>query len=216
MSTVHGASLSPFVRKVRIALKEKGIAYDLDPVIPFNVSEEFKKMSPLGKIPVYSPRPGVDIPDSSVIIAYLERTKPEPALYPKNAEEMARALFFEEYADSAVVAAAGTVFFQRFVSPRMMGQPTDEAAVKDALENKLPPLLTWLDAQAAGREFLVGKAFSVADVGVTSPFVNLRHVGEKVNASRYPNLTQYLQRMFERPSIAELIREEAALFRQAA
>jgi glutathione S-transferase len=216
MSTLHGAALSPFVRKTRIALKEKGIPYDLDPVIPFNVSAEFKKMSPLGKIPVYTPRDGVHIPDSSVIIAYLERTHPKPALYPENAEDFARALFFEEYSDSAVIAAAGTVFFQRIIGPRLMGQTTDEAAVEDALKNKLPPLLAWLDEQAKGREFMVGNAFSVADIAVTSPFVNLMHAGENIDAARYPNLAKHIARNFERPSIKELIEEERQFFRQAA
>lgn len=212
MSTLHGAALSPFVRKVRIALKEKGIAYDLDPVVPFNVNAEFKKMSPLGKIPVYTPKPGVHIPDSSVIIAYLERTQPKPALYPANPEDMARALFLEEYADAGVVAAAGPVFFQRVVGPRFMGQPTDEALVKDCLENKLPPLLAWLDEQIDGHEFIVANAFSVADLSVTSPFINLQHAGERVSAATYPNLARYLERMYARPSIAELLREEQAFF----
>jgi len=212
MSTLHGAGLSPFVRKVRIALKEKGIAYDLDPVVPFNVSAEFKKMSPLGKIPVYTPKPGVHIPDSSVIIAYLERTQPKPALYPDNPEDMARALFLEEYGDSGIVAAGGPVFFQRIIGPRMMGQPTDEALVRDCLENKLPPLLAWLEEQVDGNEFLVGKAFSVADIGITSPFINLMHAGERVDNGRYPNLARYIDRMSERPSIKELIQEERAFF----
>ena len=216
MSTVHGAPLSPFVRKVRVALKEKGMAYDLDPVVPFNVSDEFKKMSPLGKIPVYTPKPGVHIPDSSVIIAYLERTQPKPALYPENAEDMARALFLEEYADAAVVAAAGPVFFQRVIAPRLMGTPTDQAVVTDSLENKLPPLLKWLNDEIGTREYFVGNKFSVADIAIASPFVNLMHAGERIDATRYPNLARYVQKMHERPSFAELIREEQAFFRQAA
>jgi len=216
MSTLHGAALSPFVRKTRIALKEKGIPYDLDPVIPFNVSDDFKKMSPLGKIPVYTPREGVHIPDSSVIIAYLERTHPKPALYPENPEDFARALFFEEYMDSAVIAAAGTVFFQRVIGPRLMGQPTDTAAVEDALKNKLPPLLTWLDEQAKGRDFLVGNAFTIADIALVSPFVNLMHAGERIDAARYPNLARHVGRSFERPSVKELIAEEQQFFREAA
>ena len=120
MATLHGAALSPFVRKVRIALKEKGISYEHDPVVPFNVSDDFKKMSPLGKIPVWTPKPGVHIPDSSVIIAYLERTGTKPALYPENPEDFARALFIEEYVDTAVVQAAGTVFFQRTKTGRAL------------------------------------------------------------------------------------------------
>lgn len=216
MSVLHGVNASPFVRKARIALKEKGIAYELNPVMPINVSADYKKISPLGKIPCYTPKQGVNIPDSSVIIAYLERTKPEPALYPKNAEDMARALFLEEYADSALVGACGTVFFQRIVGPRFMGQPTDEAAVKTALETTLPPLLAWLDSQVGASDYLVGDAFSVADIAVTSPFINFKHAGETVDKNKYPKLAGYLAKMMQRPSIKELIDEEVAQFSAAA
>ena len=199
MSTLHGINASPFVRKTRIALKEKGIDYELAPVMPINVSDEFKQISPLGKIPVYSPQDGVNIPDSSVIIAYLEKVQPQPPLYPSDPVDFARALFLEEYGDSAVVNAAGTVFRQRIVAPMFLGETTDEAVVKEALEVTLPPLLTYLDKQAEAGEFLVGGAFSVADIGITSPFINLLHTGETVDAGSYPNLARYLGGMFARP-----------------
>jgi len=216
MSVLHGVNASPFVRKARVALKEKGIDYELDPVMPMNVSPEYKKISPLGKIPCYTPKEGLNIPDSSVIIAYLERVKPEPALYPKDDADFARALFLEEYADSALVTQAGTVFFNRIVAPMLMQQEGDQNAVKTALEEGLPPLCSWLDEQAKGKTFLVGDKFSVADIAVTSPFVNLAHAGENVDKSKYPNLAKYLAGTFERPSIKELIEEEKAFFSQAA
>jgi len=43
MRIVHGASASPFVRKVRVALAEKGLDYELRPLLPFNVSAEYDK-----------------------------------------------------------------------------------------------------------------------------------------------------------------------------
>lgn len=216
MSVLHGASASPFVRKVRVALQEKGIAYELDPVMPFNVSDEYKKMSPLGKVPCYTPKEGVNIPDSSVIVAYLERTNENNPLYPENAEEYARALFLEEYGDSALVAAVGTVFFQRIVGPTFMKQKTDEKAIANALEQQIPPLLAWLDEQIKGKEFFVGNRLTIADIAIASPFVNFMHAGEKIDAAKYPNLAAFLDRMFDRPSFKGLIEEEKALFGQAA
>jgi glutathione S-transferase len=216
MNVLHGASASPFVRKVRVALQEKGIAYDLDPVMPFNVSDEFKKMSPLGKVPCYTPKEGVNIPDSSVIVAYLERTNKNSPLYPENAEDYARALFIEEYGDSALVAALGTIFFQRVVGPMFMGQKTDETVIANALEKQIPPLLAWLDEQIKGKEFFVGDRLTIADIAIASPFVNFMHAGEKIDAAKYPNLAAFLDRMHSRPSFKALIEEEKALFGQAA
>src|SRR5262245_9125175 len=130
MPTVYGANASPFVRKVRVALAEKGVPYELEPVMPGpGMPPEFRQMSPLGKIPAF--RDGERIlADSSVIIAYLERTHPTPPLYPADAYDYARALWFEEYADGGLVTQIGAIFFQRIVGPRFFGRPTDEAVVE--------------------------------------------------------------------------------------
>ena len=81
MPTVLGVNLSPFVRKARVALAEKGIPYDLVPVFPQAADEEFRKISPIGKVPAF--RDGdKGFSDSSVICLYLEKKHPNPPLYP--------------------------------------------------------------------------------------------------------------------------------------
>ncbi|NOT57316.1 MAG: glutathione S-transferase family protein, partial [Deltaproteobacteria bacterium] len=84
MVTVHGANISPFVRKVRVLLAEKNIAYTLQPVNPFTAGPEYRKLSPLGRIPAFQDDQ-TTLADSSVICAYVERTNPQPALYPAEA-----------------------------------------------------------------------------------------------------------------------------------
>jgi glutathione S-transferase len=213
MPTVYGVALSPFVRKVRVALAEKGVAYDLDPVIPVNVSAEYRKISPLGKVPAY--RDGdTTLSDSSVIIAYLDRLHPRPSLYPTDAYDFARALWFEEYADGGLVSVIGPkIFFQKVVGPRFFNQKTDDAVVKKAVEEELPPMFDYLESQLApGATTLVGKQLTVGDIGVGSQFVNLFHCGYGVDTKRWPKLAGYLAALHERPSFRPLIAEERALF----
>ena len=212
MPTVIGASASPFVRKVRVALAEKNVPYDLEPLIPFNVSAEFKKISPLGKIPVL--RDGsTTIPDSSVICAYLERKHPTPALYPKDPAEFARALWFEEYGDSALVGVIGAkIFFRKFVAPRFMNQPCDDAAVEKTVAEELPPLFDYLENQLGNGDGIAGGAFSIGDIGLGTQFVNLRHAGFSPDAKRWPKLARYVARTLERPSFAALWAEESQAF----
>ena len=213
MPTVYGIALSPFVRKVRVALAEKGVAYEVDPVIPVNVSPEYRKISPLGKVPAY--RDGdTTLADSSVIIAYLDRTKPSPALYPSDPYDYARALWFEEYADGGLAGIIGPkIFFQKVVGPKFFNQPTDEAVVKKALEEELPPMFDYLESQLdAGDTTLVGKQFTVGDIGVGSQFVNFFHAGYGIDTKRWPKLAAYLAALHERPSFRTLLSEERALF----
>src|SRR5439155_871811 len=67
--------------------------------------------------------------DSSIICAYLERKHPEPPLYPAEPFEYARALWFEEYGDTALATIlSGRLFFQKVMSPRFFNRAADEAA----------------------------------------------------------------------------------------
>ena len=103
MPTVYGVTLSLYTRKLRAFLAEKGIAYQLEFVAPGDPSPEYRRISPLGKVPAY--RDGdVALADSSIICAYVERMHPEPALYPSEPYTYARALWFEEYGDSGLAA----------------------------------------------------------------------------------------------------------------
>lgn len=211
MPTLYGAGLSPFVRKVRVVLAEKGIAYDHDPVVPFNVSAEYKAISPLGKIPAYKDENG-PLSDSSVICAYLEKRHPTPALYPSDPYQYARALWFEEYADGGITPVSGAkIFFPRIVAPRFFNQPADETAVQKAIDEDLPPLLAYLESQLTG-DWLVGSQFSIADIGVGTQFVNLRLAGVTVDTQKWPKLSRYIARVHERPSFKALIEEDRAAF----
>ena len=213
MPTVFGVPISPFVRKVRVAHAEKGLPYDLDPVMPVNVSADYRKKSPLGKVPAYQDGDKI-LADSSVICAYLEKVHPKPALYPSDPYDYARALWFEEYADGGLVPIMGAkVFFQKVVAPRFFNQPTDEAVVKKALEEELPPMFDYLESQLApGATTLVGKQFTIGDIGIGSQFVNFFHCGCGVDPKRWPKLAAYLAAVHERPSFRDLIAEERKLF----
>jgi glutathione S-transferase len=204
---LHGVNASPFVRKTRVALAEKGIEYELVPVMPMGQTAEYKAISPLGKIPCYQ-EGDFTLPDSSCIIAYLERKQPDPALYPADPKQFGRALWYEEYADTKLVEMLGVVFFNRIVA-KMIGQQPDEAAIAAALE-AVPPVFDYLEGELADREVLAGSHFSVADIAVSSPFVNFAHAGEAPDPGRWPRLTAYLERNHGRPSFKAVIEEEKA------
>ena len=208
---VYGANMSPFVRKVRVVLAEKGIAYQLEPVNPFAPPPEFLKISPLKRIPVLrdSDRPEPNtLPDSSVICDYLEHLHPSPALYPADPFMRAQALWYEEYADTSVAETIGRgLFFERIVKKLMRQQP-DEAVCATTLTSKVPPIFDYLEGELGGADFLVGNAFSIADVTVGSMLVNFEHAGEMPDAGRWPELAAYMERIHARPSFKLCLDEE--------
>ncbi len=211
MPTVFGVPPSPFVRKVRVFLAEKGIDYDLTPVPPFDMSEEHRKMSPLGKIPFFQDG-DVITRDSSIICAYLEKKQPDPALYPGDLGLYARALWFEEYADTKLVEAAGPVFFEKVVKRFIFKQDPDQAKIDQVQAEVQPPVFDYLEAEIGDNENLAGPHFSIADIAITTQLAGLIHAGESVDASRWPKLAAFAERNFARPSFKTCIEGEKQMF----
>src|ERR1700709_2762531 len=102
---VYGSNVSPFVRKGRVVLAEKALEYTLEQINPFVPPPEFLAISPLKRIPVLRdtdlPEPNT-LPDSSIICDYLEHKYPANPIYPTDPFQRAKALWYEEYADSAM------------------------------------------------------------------------------------------------------------------
>ena len=202
-----GAGLSPFVRKVRVALAEKNLPHEHEPLTPFGPNPEYRKLHPQGKIPTLTDGDKV-IPDSSAIVQYLERVAPTPALFPSDAYGFARAVWHEEYADTALVQAVVPYFQQRVLFPLIMKRPGDEAAVAKAAAEAIPPVFDYLEQQIGGNEYLIGNRFSLADVATASPFVNYGHGDGPIDAARWPKLAAYVERIHARPSFKGLIAED--------
>jgi glutathione S-transferase len=200
---LYGAPLSPFVRKVAVVLEEKGVAYDWNPVRPHYPEGEFKTISPLGKIPAYRDDK-IALADSSVICFYLEKAHPKIPLYPTDTPELVRALWFEEYFDGAMITPLSVIYFQQFWNPEFLGKPTDENALKEALEVTLPPMFSYLESQLKPDEWMVGNRFSIADISLTGGFLNLQMAGWEMDAKAYPKLARYIRRAQERPSFQKI------------
>jgi len=199
MLTVLGAKPSPFVRKVIVALEEKGVPYQLEDLAPFPKSPELLAMNPVGKIPIL--RDGdTHIPDSSVIIAYLERVHPQPSLYPEDPKEYARALFLEEFSDTRVQNTVGALFFERFVKPHLFQQEPDPEVVDSLLANDVPALIDQLEGMIDEGATTLLSRFSVADAAWGSQLTSLQLAGVTLDAARAPKLAAYEEAVLSRPS----------------
>jgi glutathione S-transferase len=203
---IYGASLSPFVRKVLAVAAEKDIEVEHRLPPPGQPDPDFLAASPFGKIPALKDGDFM-VCDSSAIVHYLEAVKPDPALIPSSPRERARTIWFDEYADTILVGAAGKIFFNRIVAPRFMGQPGDQALADAAEEKELPPVLDYLERSIPESGFLVGDRLTLADIAVASPFANIRHLG--LDLSRWPRTQAWADAMLDRPSFKTTVAKEA-------
>jgi glutathione S-transferase len=196
---VHGVPASPFVSKVLALLEEKGLAYESRVLVTQPKTPALLAMNPLGKIPILEHGELV-LPDSSAICAYLERLFPEPALYPKDARELALALWLEEYSDTRLLECAAPVVFERFVKPRFLGGTTDEARVREAIDELLPPTLDYLESRLADGAATFGSQLSIADLAVGCQLQTLALAGFEPDAARWPKLARYGAGLRRRPA----------------
>lgn len=143
--TLYGAPLSPFVRKVRLLLAEKGLDYQLEAIAPFGQPAWYREISPLGRIPAL--RDGdLALADSSVICQYLEERYPEPPNLQGDAPASRAAVrWLEKYADYEIAPLATLTIFRNRILKPAMGQACEENDVRRALEEKLPAHFDYLE-----------------------------------------------------------------------
>ena len=192
MMIVHGASGSPFVRKVLVALVIKDLPYEQIQQIPFTKDPEYRKI----------------ICDSTVICEYLEDTFTQSPLYPTDSAGKAQARWYEELGGTRVAELAAGIFFQRFMRPIVLKQETDEEVVAKIINKQLPPVLDYLETQVPVDGFLFGD-FMMADMSLMSPFVNAAYAGYEIDADRWPVFTDFVARVQAHPVVSQVLAEEA-------
>ena len=87
MPTLYTAERCPYAARTRITLAEKGIPYDAVEIDLSNRPAWLYEKNPLGRVPVYEEDEGLVLPESEVIMEYLEERFPEPALWPADPAE---------------------------------------------------------------------------------------------------------------------------------
>jgi glutathione S-transferase len=205
---IYGFPLSPFVRKVLVAVHEKGLEYEMVPANPSEPTEEFLQVSPFSKIPALADG-DFCLADSTAIVTYLDAKYPEPPLFPSEAKARGRAVWFEEVADTVLIPAGAPIVVHRFLRPQIFGTDGDEEAAKAGEEAVKKPL-DYLETQA-GEGWLDGD-YSVGDLAVACAIKTLSYTGWTLDPARYPKLAAWYNRVRERAAWQTASDEEDAIF----
>lgn len=192
--TLIGSPVSPYVRKVLAVCALKGVEVALDPISPMMGNDDFEQLSPLRRVPVWI-EGDLTLCDSSVIVQYIEETRPGPSLWPADPAQRAKARWIEEFADTRLFDVLGwRLFFQIALKPRFFGTEADPEIVEKARDVELPQILDYLEGRMPANGFLFGE-LSIADLSLAPAFANARAVQVNVDASRWPRLAAWLERI---------------------
>jgi glutathione S-transferase len=189
--TLYDADRCPYCARVRIVLAEKGVEYETIEIDLDDRPAWIYEKNPLGRVPVLEEDAFV-LPESAVINEYLEERYPEPALWPADAAERAlgRLLVFR---------------FDQFSKPYYALRRGEDGA-----DDRFAAELAKLNAALAARPYLTGREFGLADVAYVPWIVRARDRMD-VDLRAIPALTDWLDRLAERPSIAAELDVVAAL-----
>ena len=182
MITLYDADRCPYCARVRIALAEKGIAYETVVVDLADRPAWIYEKNPLGKVPVLEEGEFV-LPESEVINEYLEERYPEPPLWPADPAER----------------AAGRLLVHRFDE---LSRPY--YALRRGDEDARPHLdaqLGRLDSLLAGRPFLSGREFGLADIAYL-PWILRAESNLGADLTSREALAEWVERVAERPSVS--------------
>ena len=205
--------LSSYAQKVKIALREKGVAFDLELPESFGTGRTdgpFAAANPRAEVPVLVDGP-TRIFESTVILEYIEERWPDPPLLPRTPEARAFARMTEDVCDTqyeAVNWGFGEVLWFR----RATGALADTLRARAARHTAL--LQDWLSERLGEADWFGGEGFGWADAAV-APMVN-RSVHYGLGPAPGGSLARWHARVRERPSVAATFAEfDAAAARMA-
>ena len=156
---------APNPRRVRIFLAEKGI--DL-PEIPVNMMKgehkapEFKAKNSLGQIPILELEDGTVIAETISICRYLEAVYPDKPLFGMTPLESAQIDMAIRRIEFQLMTPVG--MYWRHAHPFTAKLLTQYKDFGESNRETFERVMTWLDRELEGRDFMAGNAFSMADI----------------------------------------------------
>ena len=195
MLRLISATPSPYARKIRIALAEKNIPFELMTEIPWNSTTRTPQYNPLEKLPVLLLEDGDSVYESRFILEWLEVHYPDPPMLPSGIDDRLAARKVEVVCDG-VCDAIVLLFWERYRAAEHRSTEWMARQLRK-VDGGMRALAEWAD----DREFVIGDRFGLADiaVGTVCGYLDVRFA-EFPWRIRHPNLATLSDRLERRPS----------------
>jgi glutathione S-transferase len=200
---LYDGGRAPSPRRVRIFLAEKGIEI---PKVPVDLakleqkSESFSALNPLQRVPVLVLDDGTVITETMAICRYFEAVQPEPNLFGVDAIEIAKVEMWNRRIELGIYSAVQAVF--RHGHPAMAKMQVPQIAEWAEINRpRVTEFLEILNDELAGRKFVAGARFSVADItGLVA--IDFMKPAKLEVAEKYKNVRRWHSEISVRSSAA--------------
>lgn len=197
---LYASLTSPYARKVRICLVEKGLDYDFVVEAPSDPNANAVRLNPLGKVPVLQCDDGEVVFNSPMIVEYID-TLEGVALIPVTARRL-HVQRWHALGDGIIDAVVARMLELR------RGIEYQDATLIQKQETKVAAALSFADEHYNDSEFLEGGQFSLADIvfAVALEYIDFRYPHDW--RSNHPRLAQWLSGINQRPSFQSTVAQE--------
>lgn len=196
--------LSPFSRKVRIALYEKGMDVELVVEKYWDRRPEFLALNPAGQVPVLSEPDGTVLADSQAIVEYLEDCQPEPDLLGKTPLERAECRRLIAWFDGKFYDEVSDFLLREKLLKRFMGMGEPRSDLIRAGRGNVGYHLDYIGYLVERRNYIGGEVFSLADITAAAHLSCLDYLGD-VPWESYPGAKEWYARVKSRPSFRAIL-----------
>ncbi|MBL8381135.1 MAG: glutathione S-transferase N-terminal domain-containing protein [Burkholderiales bacterium] len=199
MFKLISATPSPYARKVRIALIEKGLPFELVTEVPWNSTTVTPKYNPLEKLPVLLTDEGEAVYESSYILEWLELKFPATPLLPRDVDGILAAKKLDVLCNGVCDAVVLTFFEKQRAGG---GSPEWLARQRRKIDGGMREIANLIGK----REWAVGNAFGLGDIaaGTAAGYLAVRFKDFPLR-ERHPELAAYADRLALRPSFASTV-----------
>ena len=204
MRTLYHLWLSPACRKIRIALAEKKLQFDMKLEKTWERREEFLALNPAGSVPVLFEADGEAICDVYAITEYLDEKYPEPLLLgaePKERSETRRLIswFDEKFQKEVTVKLVDEKILKRFLN---MGEPSSQA-IREGIAN-IHYHLDYIGWIMEERRWLAGNSLTYADITAAAHLSCVDYLGD-VPWDEHQPAKDWYARLKSRPSFRDIL-----------
>jgi glutathione S-transferase len=195
-------SLGPNPKVVRMFMAEKGISiplHEVDIMAGENRQDAHLKRNPHGQMPALELDNGAFLSEVTAICEYLEDKNPKPALIGTTPEEKAETRMWTRRIDLNICEPLANGFRFSQGLPLFQSRIVTVPEAADGLKRIAQDRIKWLDGQMAGKDYVVGKRLTLADILLFCFLDFGNQVGQPINPE-FKNITAWFNRMRERES----------------
>lgn len=206
MRVLYHMSLDPGSRFIRLILAEKGLDFELKSEKIWERREGFLRLNPAGDVPVLIDEDGTILPDTLVVMEFLEELYPERNLLGENPHDRAEVRRLMRWFDNKFGEEVSNLLLEEKIMKRFLGQGTPTSTTIRAASQNIHYHLDYIGWLIERRQWLAGEYLSMADLAAAAHISCVDYLGD-VPWEDHAGAKDWYARMKSRPSMRKILKD---------